>query len=81
MALAGHELALGLAILLGKFGPLPVNPPQARNDGQAHGVIIEPQRCGHPHPTTRRIDAYVEILDAPCGQPLPGSLGCRCGGL
>ena len=81
MALAGHELALGLAILLGKFGPLPVNPSQARNDGQTHGVIVEPQRGGHPHPTTRRIDAYVEVLDALVGRPLPGFRECRCGGL
>ena len=63
MAFAGHELPLRLALLPLELSLLPPNPSQARDKSQPHRFIVKVQRRGHPHPTTRRVDAYVEILD------------------
>ena len=63
VALSGHELPQGLAILLQESGLFSADPRKTLNDGQAHGSGIKAQRCGYPHSAMRRVHPQMEVLD------------------
>ena len=76
MAFAGHERSLGLAILNFESDLLPANPTQTWSKGQPHRIVTEAERHGHPHPTVRRADPHMEILDVLARQATSVEVGC-----
>jgi hypothetical protein len=64
MALATDHLPLGLPGLRLEFCPLALDPPEPADYRQSHRAIADAPRCRHPHPSIRRVDAEVKVLDS-----------------